>query len=250
MKKTASLFFVLSLMMTSFTISAQNLRGDVDYDGRVTIDDVTSLIDYLLSDQWPEGNHEWVDLGLPSGTLWATCNVGANSPEDFGDYFAWGEVSPKEVYNWSTYKWYNSSNNALTKYCTSSDYGPVDNKTELDPEDDVAYVSWGASWRMPTQEQYLELMDKCTLEWFQRNGVNGFLVIGPNGNTMFLPAAGFRLDDELFFYGTLGYYWSRTLYSNTTYNAHYLGFYSSSVDWCNGDRSNGLVVRAVRASHT
>jgi hypothetical protein len=130
---------------------------------------------------------------LPSGTLWATCNIGANSPEEYGDYFAWGETAPKDDYNWSNYKWCNGTLNKLTKYSTRSSYGYkgfVDNKTVLDPEDDAAYVNWGSSWRMPTTEQMQELIDNCSSVWTTQNGVNGRLFTGPNGNTMFLPATG------------------------------------------------------------
>ena len=134
--------------------------------------------------------HEYVDLGLPSGTLWATCNVGADTPEGYGDYFAWGETAPKESYTWQTYRWCNGYFNTMTKYCTSSDYGSIDDKTELDPEDDAAYVNWGSSWRIPTTEQQQELRNECTWTWTERNGVSGKLVTGPNGNTIFLPAAG------------------------------------------------------------
>ena len=138
-------------MLASFTASAQEYqRGDVNYDGQVSISDVTSLIDYLLSGSWPEDpvtppdTHEYVDLGLPSGTLWATCNVGATAPEEYGDYFAWGETtgynSGKTTFNWSTYKYCNGDYDKLTKYCNKSSSGTVDNKTTLDPEDDVAHV--------------------------------------------------------------------------------------------------------------
>ena len=146
----------------------QHLHGDVDHDGTVIIADVTCLIDYLLTGTWdeepvsPPDNHEWVDLGLPSGTLWATMNVGASCSEDDGDYFAWGETEPKDVYDWSTYKWCNGSEYTQTKYCSNSDYGTVDYKTELDPEDDAAYVNWGSSWRMPTEQQLKELIYVCT----------------------------------------------------------------------------------------
>lgn len=116
-------------------------------------------------------DHEWVDLGLPSGTLWATCNIGASSPEESGDYFAWGETAPKETYNWETYKWCNDRDNTVTKYCTTDIYGTVDNKTELDLEDDAAYVNWGSSWRMPSMEQIKELREYCSWEWTQSNGV-------------------------------------------------------------------------------
>ena len=191
--------------------------------------------------------HEWVDLGLPSGTLWATCNVGAESPEDYGDYFAWGETEPKEVYNWSTYKWCNGSKNTLTKYCTRKSYGYnsfVDNKTELDPEDDAAHVNWGENWRMPTKEQQDELRENCTWTWMTQNGVNGCLVTGPNGNTLFLPAAGYRYDGSLG--NDDGNYWSHTLYSSYTYSAFSLYFTSEDVNWHFDSRYYGFTVRAVR----
>ena len=156
-------------------------RGDVDHNGDVGISDVVALIDYLLSGVWedepvtPPDTHEFVDLGLTSGTLWATMNVGANSPEEYGDYFAWGETSPKEVYNWSTYKWCKGSYKTMTKYCTSSSYGTVDDKTELELEDDAAHVNWGAAWRMPTKEQQDELRNSCTWTWTKKNNVNGLI---------------------------------------------------------------------------
>ncbi len=197
----------------------------------------------------PEENHEYVDLGLPSGTLWATCNIGASAPEEYGDYFAWGETDPKDYYDWSTYKWCNGSSKTLTKYCTDSSYGYngfVDNKTELDPEDDAAYVNWGPSWRMPTSNQYSELCGLCTWEWTQRNGVNGRLVTGPNGKTLFLPAAGMLWNDYLYDSGSTGHYWSRTLYYKT-YDAYLLLFGSVSMHWYDFNRrSDAQTVRAVR----
>ena len=197
-------------------------------------------------------NYEYVDLGLPSGTLWATCNVGANAPEEYGDYFAWGETAPKDYYDWSTYKWCNSAYNQLTKYCIESSYGYngfVDNKMVLDPEDDAAYVNWGSSWRMPTSEQQRELINNCTWQRTQLNGVNGRLVTGPNGNTMFLPAAGIRRGDTLSDAGPSGYYWSRELNQNNTDNAYSLDFHSYGVYWYHiYARNDGLAVRAVRVS--
>ena len=135
-------------------------------------------------------NHEYVDLGLPSGTLWATCNVGATTPEDLGDYFAWGETAPKEIYEMDNYKWYDSSSDKLTKYCTDGKYGTVDYKTELLPEDDAAYVNWGPSWRMPDLDQLQELIDRCTWQWVERDGVYGRLVTGPNGKHLILASCG------------------------------------------------------------
>ena len=254
MTKFSSFLFMLLLMLASFTAHAQEYpRGDANQDGAVNISDVTCLIDYLLKGSWsddpvtPPDNHEWVDLGLPSGTLWATCNVGASSPEEYGDYFAWGETEPKEVYHCSTYKWCNGSYDTLTKYCTDSSNGTVDNKTELDPEDDAAYVNWGVNWRMPSYDQLNELKTECTWTWTIQNGETGRLVTGPNGNTLFFPAAGYRWNNSLYDAGSGGYYWSRTLHSNYPYFAYYLCFYSNNWGNWDGDyRDNGRAVRAVR----
>lgn len=151
-------------------------------------------------------------MGLPSGTLWATCNVGASSPEDYGDYFAWGETEPKEVYDWSTYKWCNGNEYTMTKYSADSFYGTVDGKVELDPEDDAAYVKWGQLWCMPNYDQLNELKMQCTWSWTTQNGVEGCLVTGPNKNSMFLPAAGFRTGESLISF--LGDYWSSSLFDS------------------------------------
>ena len=154
------------VLAMAFPMIANNRfeRGDVNQDGTTSIKDVSILIDYLLSNEWPAPSvpvHEFVDLGLSSGTLWATCNVGATNPEEYGDYFAWGEVVPnKETYTWSTTAWvyYEGSSLRFSKYNTSEQYGAIDNKTELDPEDDAAYVNWGPEWRIPTEEQIKELI--------------------------------------------------------------------------------------------
>lgn len=196
--------------------------------------------------------HEWVDLGLPSGTLWATCNIGASSPEEYGDHFAWGETEPKDVYNMETYKWayyiYLGEFQVLqySKYNMDSNYGQVDNKMVLDLEDDAAYVNWGSEWRMPTEEQQEELRKKCTRTWETVNGVNGSLFTGPNGNSVFFPAAGYLLDSTHFSEDTDGYYWSCMLKESGF--AFYLEFNSMySLTNVNYYRSYGRSVRAVRA---
>ena len=225
--------------------------ADVNGDGEVNIADVNAVISIILFGDTQEDDHEWVDLGLPSGTLWATCNVGASSPEDYGDYFSWGETAPKEVYSWETYKWCNGSQNTITKYCTNGDYGMVDNKTELDPEDDAAYANWDPSWRMPSTEQCRELCESCTWQQTTRSGVNGQLVTGPNGHTLFLPAAGERYNNSIGDLGTYGQYWSRTLYSVGdiySYSAFILFFYlDDHKGYYGNDRYIGFPVRAVRA---
>ena len=206
----------------------------------------------LALDISPEpDDHEYVDLGLPSGTLWATCNVGADSPEEYGDYFAWGETEPKETYNWSTYKWCNGSSTTMTKYCVSSSYGAVDNKTELDPEDDAAYVNWGPQWCMPTQEQFEELCNSCTWKRATRNGVNGSLATGPNGNTLFLPASGYLENCSFDETGSKCRCWSSTLASDFNDSACFLCVYYMSYEaiyYYAYYRYVGHPVRAVRVS--
>ncbi len=195
----------------------------------------------------PEETREFVDLGLPSGTLWATCNIGANSPEEYGDYFAWGETTSKSEYSWETYK-YGSGFQEMTKYCTDSRYGTVDNKTVLDSSDDAATVNWGSDWCMPTKEQQDELCDNCTCTWTTKNGVKGRLFTGPNGNSIFLPNAGYRLNRNLDGASTFGCYWSSSLYSNGPDNSYYLYLLSGQVNWVSYYRYFGLSVRPVRVS--
>lgn len=225
---------------------------DVDGDGSINSYDITEVYNILLGFGPSVDTHEYVDLGLPSGTLWATMNIGANAPEEYGDYFAWGETTPKEIYDWSTYQWCTGRWNKMTKYCTVTTHGDngfTDGKTELDPEDDAATANWGSNWCMPTKEQQDELRTKCTWTWTTSNGVNGYLV-SKNGKSIFLPAAGYHFGVQLEPYstGNQGYYWSRTLYPTKSYQADYFWFYSSNVDWYYGDRNTGYTVRAVRVS--
>ena len=199
-------------------------------------------------------NYAYVDLGLSSGTLWATMNVGANSPEDYGDYFAWGETegydSGKTTFNWSNYKYCNGSYKTLTKYCNRSDHGYngfTDTLTELEPEDDAAYLNWGIKWRMPTDAQWTEIRTECTWSWTKQNGVNGYLVTGPNDNSIFVPAAGSRNSDSLSNAGSYGYYWSHSLYTYYPFYAHGVCFNSGTVGRYYGDRFYGFSVRPVRS---
>ena len=189
--------------------------------------------------------HEYVDLGLPSGLKWATCNIGASSPEEYGDYYAWGETETKNEYNWNTYKWCNGSETTMTKYCTDSGYGTADDKTTLESDDDVAHVKWGGSWRMPTYDEIMELRDNCTWSLATQNGVSGYKFIGKNGNSIFLPAAGYRSDTSLTGTGSNGYYLSSSLDSNNSDFAYYLNSYSGYVVWNSDNRCYGFVVRPV-----
>ena len=190
-----------------------------------------------------------VDLGLPSGIKWASCNIGATTPENYGNYYAWGEVLPKEDYSWVTYKYANGDYNKLTKYCNNASYGDngfTDNKTTLEPEDDAAHVNWGGSWRMPTDAEWAELIANCTWTWTTQNGINGYQVTGKtNSNSIFLPAAGYRYDSSLSYVGYDGYYWSSSLYEYYPYYAWYLYFGSDSVYRGSYYRSRGRSVRPV-----
>ena len=197
--------------------------------------------------------HAYVDLGLPSGTLWATCNVGAETPDGYGDYFAWGETTPKTTYNWSTYKYCKVNSDGrpskLTKYNTSISYGTVDNLTLLQMRDDAATANWGSGWRTPTMEQWEELVNNTTSTWTTQNGVNGRLFTANNGASLFLPAAGGRWDSELVDAGYVGDYWSSSLYTDDPGSPKDAwDFYFDSGYYGVGDlyRYGGQSVRAVR----
>jgi hypothetical protein len=164
----------------------------------------------------PKVEPEYVDLGL--SVKWATFNVGASKPEDYGDYFAWGEIETKDKYNWATYKWCEGTENNITKYNTT------EGKTILDLEDDAAYVNWGSNWRMPSCEESVELKDKCDWEWTTSNNINGYRVKGPNGNSIFLPAGGVRIDNASYAIGEFGYYWSSSLMIDCISEAHSIVF--------------------------
>ena len=192
--------------------------------------------DLVLYAIWGEGTnsnetngHKWVDLGFSSGIKWATCNVGADTPEGYGDYFAWGETKPKNDYDWDTY--------------TSSSYGSIDNKETIELVDDAANVNWGVNWRIPTIEEQNELRTKCTWEWDTVNGTKGYKVTGPNGNSIFLPASGYFSYTTLNRVGSSGCYWSSSL-SSRDY-ASYLRFYSEEVEYSSEYRCYGMTIRPV-----
>ena len=201
---------------------------------------VFSSVKKFITEELPEGA---VDLGL--SVLWANCNVGAESPEEYGGYYAWGETEEKTYYSWKTYKWCNGNYGSLTKYCTYSSYGRVDNKTTLDPEDDVAHVQWGGNWRMPTNAERDELRTECDWEWTSVNGVSGYLITGPSGNSIFLPAAGYRDGGVVDYRGARGYYWSATLYSLGSDCAYYLNFLDDRYGGGGRYRDFGHTVRPV-----
>lgn len=190
----------------------------------------------------PDGEiagHYYVDLGLPSGLKWATCNVGATSPEDYGDYFAWGETNPKVVYDWDTYLHWNDLDG--DGYC---DYGEPTINSDIsgNVQYDAATANWGGNWRMPTKDEMQELVDHCEWEWTQVNGVNGSKVIGPNGSCIFLPAAGLRYGTTLTNDGNYGSCWSSTPYDS--YASH-LSFYDGDEGVYGSNRYYGQTVRPI-----
>ena len=196
-------------------------------------------------------NHGYVDLGLPSGLLWATCNVGANSPEDYGYYFAWGETQFKYYYDWNTYQFCNGSNLTLTKYCNDSDYGYngyTDNLTTLLPEDDAATVNWGNGWRMPTSQEWLELYTHTSCIWKTQNGVKGMQFTASNGNSIFIPASGYRIGSNLNRVGSYGYCWSSSLNLDDPQCGWYFYLTSDRYGLGNSSRNYGRPVRAVRSA--
>lgn len=220
---------------TSSTSSSGSGTGNVDNPG---------------SGQSADG---WVDLGLPSGLLWAECNVGASSPEAYGDYFAWGETAPKEVYNWSTYVHANGDYDQLTKYCSDSFYssdGSTDDLTLLQPSDDAATANLGNGARIPTKGEWEELLANTNSVWEMQNGIMGRTFTASNGKSIFLPAAGSRWDDNLNSEGQTGYYWSSTLCAESPDNAWDFDFHSS-YQGVNDHfrRGRGFSVRAVRSAH-
>lgn len=188
---------------------------------------------------------EAIDLGLPSGIKWASCNVGASSPEEFGNYYAWGETLPKNDYSMETYKLCNGSKRSMNKYCTKGYFGTVDNKAILETSDDAATVNWGEKWRIPTYKEIEELLCKCTWKWTNRNGVYGQLVTGPNGNSIFLPAAGNYEGTEVIRCGSSGCYWSATLYGARNDYATFLYLSDDINGWHADFRYYGLLIRPV-----
>ena len=264
----ASLAFASSAVtyMRVHTSDGQIIKYDVDLVEYVDFDS-TSAADAEqvegVTVSGKVGSYTYVDLGLPSGTLWATCNVGASKPTEYGDYFAWGETSPKESYDWSTYKYMTEGKSSwkyITKYTTAdgqtsgvwydTDGNFIgDSLLTLLPEDDAATANWGENWRMPTHSEQVELIDGCDWEWtddFNGSGVAGHIGTSLyNGNVVFLPAAGYRGSAYLYLAGYYGYYWSSSLDPYLSDGAYYLSFYDYFIDWVSLHRFGGQSVRAV-----
>ncbi|MBO6078483.1 MAG: hypothetical protein J6P66_07020 [Bacteroidaceae bacterium] len=243
------LITVILLISGTVSVSAQYYMNVVQKDGE-KVQYLVSNIDsvYFSGQESPAANYEYVDLGL--SVKWATFNVGATKPEEYGDYYAWGEIEPyydagyaqeypqvhwKEGksagYDWSSYKWCAGSSRTLTKYCNKSDYGNegfTDTLTVLAPEDDVAHVKWGGSWRMPTQKEQEELLNNCTWTGTTLNGVDGYRVTGKKegytDRSIFLPAANSRNGTNYAGVGGGGEYWSSSLFIDFPYRARFLHF--------------------------
>lgn len=229
---------------TTYHVRAYALRGLEYYYG-----EDKSFITKTGNGGGDTNTHTYVDLGLPSGTLWATCNVGANFPEKYGDYFSWGETMPKTTYDWSTYKYCNGNYDKLTKYNNNSNYGYngfIDNLTNLESEDDAAIAKWGNDWCMPSTSQWKELIDNTISTWTTQNGIEGVLLTGMNGNSLFLPAAGGQYQSGPISVGEYGFYWSSSLDTILSINADAFSFPQGVIyDALYFGRCGGRSVRPV-----
>ena len=274
--------FTLTLLSSNEAMGTVTEGGTYEKDAEVIIE-ATATKEACVFVKWSDGNTEnprtltmtenitltaefdyaYVDLGLPSGLKWATCNVGADSVHHYGNYYAWGEVEPKEVYDFSTYKWMTSGMSSwkgINKY--TIDDGQTsgvwydseknfigDNKTTLEKEDDAAAVNMGGKWRMPTLEEQKELIDECTWKWtndYNGTGVAGRIVTSKtNDNHIFFPAAGYRRNSGLDAAGSYGHCWSSSLRTEYSDGAYIFESYSSYVGWGNSARCYGLSVRGV-----
>ena len=191
--------------------------------------------------------HEYVDLGL--SVMWATCNVDASNPEDFGSSYAWGETLKKSEYSWSNYCFGdagNSNSPGFTKYAISNKKIKIDNKTKLDLCDDVAHINWSGGWRIPTDTEWSELRENCIWTWVKRGKTGGYLITSKqNGNSIFLPAAGYRSDNSLLKVGTDGRYWASTLNPTDDFSSSNLVFNANTIDLFYNMRYTGRSIRAV-----
>lgn len=173
--------------------------------------------------------HEYVDLGLPSGLKWATCNIGANQPEEVGAYYAWGEIETKSEYTEANSKTYSKS------------MGDISGS----PLYDVASAEWSASWRIPTTSEFRELINECEWQRTVQEGRCGYVVIGPNGKSLFFPAVGYRHGLYVYENGTNGYYWTSEPVESDVYSAYYLYLGASDFYIDSYYRSGGYNVRPV-----
>ena len=237
---------------TEKMIQGGNISIIKQKDTSIGVDDSTIIerIHPITNDVKRE-KHEYVDLGL--SVKWATCNVGATKPEEYGNYYAWGEIETKKEYSLYAYKYVKKggifTRNKYLKYNTDKGLGMVDNKMKLESVDDVACFLWGDKWRMPTDEEFRELIENCNWTWTTQNGINGYMVTGKRSGyenqSIFLPLAGCRLESNLYGADSFGCYWSSMLNSSNPYFAQYLYFNSSKLLLYNYSRFYGRSVRPV-----
>lgn len=278
--------FSLFLLFLATSLNAQKiLVGDMNNDNELDIKDVTELVNvitgkseksyispvevfirenkltgkfkvdgveksYIDGEYDPYNGHEFVDLGL--SVKWATCNVGANSPAEYGGYFSWAETHAKSSYEWTDYSYCNGTFRSMNKYCSSGNYGAVDSLKIMELKDDVAHTLWNGEWRIPTYEEQLELSSKCKWEWtnnYNNTNVAGYIVTsrvtGYTDKSIFLPAAGNIRSTTVNRASTYGYYWSSSLYTSQPNGAYIIYFSSLNLDWDLGYRNYGMSVRAV-----
>ena len=248
---TQAMFRLVSLMRgtTYYYVTYVILNGELT---TAPIKSFTTMTEDISTGQTPEGVRP-IDMGLPSGTMWANMNIGAVKPEDAGLYFAWGETegfvadgSDDHLFGWGTYKLCNGSRATQTKYCTTGSYGTADGRIVLEFTDDAAYVNWGTEWRMPTGEDMIELMENTTNEWTTVNGVGGYRFISEaTGNTIFLPAAGCRVSESHYEDGTDCYYWASSVDREKPYASRYLRFYAGRMFVASLFRYYGMNIRPV-----
>ena len=216
----------------SFTSNMTGLSSGTPYYVRAyatTVDGTSYGLQKYFTTNGQINGYDFVDLGLSSGLKWATYNIGANSSSEYGNYYAWGEIEPKENYNEET----------------SVTWGQEMEDISGNPQYDAARAIWGSTWRIPSREEFNELIEECEWEWTNEGGHNGYRVTGPNGNSIFLPAAGGRFGTSLNYAGSYGYYWSSMPNGNNTQNAYYLYFNSGYHNMYYYNRYYGLSVRPV-----
>lgn len=241
----------MSLCMVAGARADNTPAGDVTGDSLVTLADLTALVNYLQGMDTTEEGHSYVDLGLASGTLWATCNVGATTAEGFGDYFAWGETEEKSTYYWSTYQ--DSQNGSAISFQTYYSGGQT---SCIATDDDAARHHWGSHWQQPTLAQLRELKESCTWQTDTLNGMAGMTITGPNGNHIFMPKAGRKYGTSVMGAGIHFYYWSGELYctydadANSSLGGYMDASFYNTFEYYGYSRNTGFPVRPVVASPT
>lgn len=247
--KKIILFFVVVLCIAHL-VNAQLKLYVYENDGEVSsfvaseVDSISfTAPSYYSIEPNDEESFEYVDMGL--SVKWGTCNVGAATPEEYGYYFAWGEVETKDYYQLNNYRWAASVSGMILKYCTNSFLGNVDNKTQLEPEDDAARVICEDMWRIPTENEFNELINNCSITWTSSNGVYGLeFVSKKNGNSIFIPAAGYYYDVEKDA-SSFGYYWTSSLDINDSTRAKQFAFNEDGHNLSSSTRYFGQTIRPV-----